>query len=152
METIQFKPIGVIHTPFNEPKDTPRSSAMGEGAEGTIELYPEYLQGLTDLEGFSHLEVVFYLHRSADYKLMVIPPLDDRPHGLFATRSPHRPNPVGISIVRLVRIEGITLHIADLDMLDGTPLLDIKPYVPRRSKDTNIRIGWLEDKIDKDKR
>lgn len=152
MEAIPFKPIGVIHTPFKEPKDTPRSPAMGENVNGMIELYPEYEEGLADLDGFSHIQVIFFLHRSVDYKLKVVPPLDDKPHGLFATRSPHRPNPIGISIVRLLRIEGTTLHIADLDMLDGTPLLDIKPYIPRRDRDADIRIGWLEGKIDKHRR
>ena len=146
---IEFKPIGIIHSPFKKPGEAPTSTNRGEGVEGTIELYPEYQQGLADLDGFSHITLVFYLHLSEGYNLMVTPHLDHRKRGLFATRSPHRPNPIAVSVVRLLKIEGTTLHIAGLDMLDGTPLLDIKPYIPRGEKDNFVKIGWLEGKIDR---
>jgi len=149
MDKIEFKPIGIIHSPYKRPGEAPPSTRGGNGIEGTIELSPEYEQGLSDLDGFSHITLVSYLHLSDGFNLMVTPHLDNEKRGLFATRAPRRPNPVAVSVVRLLKIEGTTLHIADMDMIDGTPLLDIKPYVPRGDKDNDVKIGWLEGKLDK---
>ncbi len=147
-DTIIFKPIGIIHTPFTERKGTPIQPHRGQGVKGTIEIFPQYAEGLADLDGFSHIYLIFYLHRSEGFKLRVIPYLDDIERGVFATRAPRRPNAIGLSIVRLEKIEGSTLYIEDVDMLDGTPLLDIKPFVRRFDEPDDIRIGWLEGKAD----
>jgi tRNA-Thr(GGU) m(6)t(6)A37 methyltransferase TsaA len=149
LTTFTFKPIGVIHTPFQEPKGTPIQPAAALGVEGRIELSPEYEAGLQDLEGFSHLILIYVFHLSRGYNLKVTPFLDDRERGLFATRAPARPNPVGLSIVRLERIEGHTLYLRDVDMVDGTPLLDIKPYVPDFDHRPGARCGWLEKKVER---
>jgi tRNA-Thr(GGU) m(6)t(6)A37 methyltransferase TsaA len=149
MFEIQYTPIGVIHSPFKEPKGTPIQPKGGKGVEGTVEVFPEYVEGLKDLEGFSHIVLVFHFHLTKGYSLQVKPYLDDKEHGVFATRAPSRPNPIGISVVRLVTVQGNVLHIRDLDMIDGTPLLDIKPYVPEMSASEVEKIGWLEGKTKK---
>jgi tRNA-Thr(GGU) m(6)t(6)A37 methyltransferase TsaA len=146
---IQFTPIGIIHSPFKEPQGTPIQPKGGKGVEGTVEVFPEYSEGLKDLEGFSHIVLVFHFHLSKGYSLQVKPYLDDKEHGVFATRAPKRPNSIGISVVRLERVEGNLLHIRDMDMIDGTPLLDIKPYVPEMNASEVERIGWLEGKTKK---
>ena len=115
------------------------------GVPGWVEVYPEFIEGLTDLEGFSHIYLLFHFHKSEGFRLSVVPFLDTRPHGLFATRAPKRPNPIGLSVVKLVRREGQILYIENVDMLDGTPLLDIKPFVPGFEQDAEIRRGWLEN-------
>ena len=134
-------PIGVIHSPFTDKKDTPiqasRSSAMG-----WVDIYPKFQAGLQDLEGFSHIYLLYGFHRSTDFSLIVRPFLDDIPHGLFATRHPCRPNPLGLSIVHLLNIRETRLEIEGVDVLDGTPLLDIKPYVPDFDQPRNVRTGW----------
>ena len=114
------------------------------GIHGTVELFPEFAEGLKDLDGFSHLILLYNFHQSSGYRLTVTPFLDSEPRGVFATRAPKRPNPIGLSIVRLARIQGATLDIENVDMLDGTPLLDIKPYVPDFDHQADCRIGWLE--------
>jgi tRNA (adenine37-N6)-methyltransferase len=119
------------------------------GIAGTIELYPEYTGGLKDLEGFSHIILIYHFHLSTGFSLQVKPFLDDTLRGLFSTRAPRRPNPIGLSIVRLVKVEGSTLHIENVDIVDGTPLLDIKPYVPELDGINAERIGWLSGKADK---
>lgn len=146
MDKIQFEPIGIIHTPFDEQKGTPIQPGRGKGVKGTIEIFPEYAEGLADLEGFSHIYLIFHFHRSEGYKLKVVPYLDDVLRGVFATRAPLRPNAIGMSVVRLRKIEGNTLYIEDLDILNNTPLLDIKPYVGHFDKPEDYRIGWLEGK------
>jgi len=147
MDKVEYRPIGVIHSPFKEPKGVPIQPSGRKGIKGTVELEPRYKTGLKDVEGFSHIILIYHLHLSQGYKLQVIPFLDDVERGLFATRAPRRPNPIGISVVSLERIEGTTLHICDLDIVDGTPLLDIKPYIPKFEKTEDIRIGWLKDKV-----
>lgn len=147
MNEIKYKPIGIIHTPFAGPAGTPIQPKRGKGGKGTIELFPEYAEGLADLDGFSHIILVYHFHRSEGYQLKVTPFLDDTPRGLFATRAPRRPNQIGLSVVRLNRIEGATLHIEDIDILDGTPLLDIKPYVSVFDEVVDFRIGWLTGKV-----
>ena len=124
-----MRPIGEIHTPFIDKRDTP-IQASRSAATGQVEVYPAYVNGLRDLDGFSHIILLYAFHRSADYALSVTPFLDDRERGLFATRYPARPNPIGLSIVRLLAVHDHLLDIEGADMLDGTPLLDIKPYVP----------------------
>jgi len=143
---VVFEPIGVIHTPFETPENMPVQPAGGKDIEGWVVVEPRYEEALADLEGFSHIYLIYHLHRSKGYSLKVIPYLDTEKRGLFATRAPRRPNPIGISVVRLKRVEGNKLHICDLDILDGTPLLDIKPCVREFVAAKGLRIGWLEGK------
>lgn len=136
-------PIGIIHSPFNE-KETMPIQASRTQAIGLVEVYPEFIEGLSDIDYFSHIILLYAFHRSSGYSLLVKPFLDDKEHGLFATRYPCRPNPIGISTVRLMsRLEN-TLTIEGVDVLDGTPLLDIKPYVPDFDLRTEVRAGWYE--------
>jgi tRNA-Thr(GGU) m(6)t(6)A37 methyltransferase TsaA len=140
----EFTPIGIIHSPFQAPEETPVQPAGGAEVAGTVEVFEPYRAGLKDLEGFSHLVLLFHFDRSRGYDLHVVPYLDTELRGVFATRAPRRPNPIGLSVVRLERIEDGLLHIRGIDMLDGTPLLDIKPYVPAFEAEGKIRSGWLE--------
>ncbi len=138
-----MRPIGVIHSPFTEKEQTPIQSARSQ-ARGTVELYQEYARGLDGVDGFSYIFLFYVLHRSGQYLLHIKPFLDDREHGLFATRYPARPNPLGFSIVKLLGVRGNTLDVEGLDVLDGTPLLDIKPYVPEFDERHNAQCGWYE--------
>jgi len=149
MKEIRYTPIGIIHSPFKEPRGMPIQPTAAKGVRGTVELRPEYVDGLKDIEGFSHIILLFHLHLSQDYSLEVRPFLDDHLRGVFATRAPRRPNPIGISTVRLVKVEGRVLQVEDVDIVDGTPLLDIKPYVPEMDGRNADRIGWLTGKVDK---
>lgn len=149
MNEFRYKPIGVIHSPFKEPKGTPIQPSGAKGVEGKVEVFPQYAEGLKDLEGFSHIILVYHFHLSKKPSLIAKPYVDTETHGVFATRSPSRPNPIGISVVRLVRVEGNTLHVRDIDAVDGTPLLDIKPYVPAFDAKKAEKIGWLEKKVGK---
>jgi tRNA-Thr(GGU) m(6)t(6)A37 methyltransferase TsaA len=149
MSGIIFHPIGAVHTPFKEPQGTPIQPAAAQEAQGFIDLLPEYQEGLQDLEGFSHLILLYQFHLSPGFSLKVIPFLDDQPRGVFATRAPARPNSIGLSIVRLERVEGRRLYIREVDIVDGTPLLDIKPYVPRFDCRVQARSGWMEKNLDK---
>ncbi|CAG1772876.1 tRNA (adenine(37)-N6)-methyltransferase [uncultured bacterium] len=144
MESVILKPIGVIRSPFTDVKSMPIQPVSENSAAGRIEIFPEFAAGLTDVEGFSHVILLYHFHRSQTYSLSVTPYLDTEPRGLFATRAPNRPNPIGLSLVRLVRIEGSHLHVENIDVLDGTPLLDIKPHVPEIDCAPGARIGWLE--------
>lgn len=146
MKPIEVKAIGVIRTPFPEPKNTPIQPSRSSHAKGRIELLPEFAPGLRDLDGFSHIVLLYHFHLSQGFELSVTPYLDKVERGLLATRAPKRPNGIGLSVVRLVRIEGGTIQIEDVDMVDGTPLLDIKPYVPAFDEVEDCRLGWLEDK------
>jgi len=136
MHEIKYKPIGIIHSPFKEPKGTPIQPAGGKDIDETV-------------EGFSHIILIFHFHLSRGVSLKVKPYMDNEERGVFAIRGPSRPNPIGISIVRLVGIEENILHIKDLDMIDGTPLLDIKPYIPEFDIQEVAKIGWLEKNIHK---
>ena len=142
---IEFKPIGIIHTPFTTLEGMPIQPAGAGGVPGTIEIFDEYQVGLKDLDGFSHVILLYHLHRSQGFDLEVVPFLDTQSRGLFATRAPRRPNPIGLSVVRLDRVENGLLYVRNVDMLDGTPLLDIKPYVPEFDAQSEVRTGWLED-------
>jgi len=141
-----FEPIGVIHTPFKTREDIPIQPSGGKGIEGVAVLRPELAEGLADLEGFSHIYLIYHLHRSRGYALKVVPFLDTELRGLFSTRAPRRPNAIGISVVRVKRVESNKVYFQDVDMLDGTPLLDIKPCVREFDSREKMRIGWLEGK------
>jgi len=141
---MEVTPIGIIHSPFTQPAGTPIQPAMADGAEGRVVLDEPYVSALKDLEGFERIWLVYWFDRAAPPKLQVSPFLDETPRGLFAVRAPCRPNPIGISAVRLLGIDGNELRVADVDVLDGTPLLDIKPYVPRFDSFPASRHGWLE--------
>jgi len=149
IEPIIYRPIGVIRSPFKAPEGTPIQPAGAKGVVGRVELLPEYKEGLKDIDGFSHIILVYHFHLSRRSSLLVRPYMDDEVHGVFATRAPSRPNPIGISIVRLVGIDGDILHIQDVDTVDGTPLLDIKPYVPAFDIRKVERFGWLERNVHK---
>ena len=141
---IVFHPIGIIHSQHTHSEETPIQPVYAMGCKGRAEILPQFEAGLCDLEGFSHIHILVLLHKSAGPKLTVKPFLQDKPHGVFATRSPRRPNPIGISLVRLVRREGTTLFLEDVDILDGTPILDIKPVIPRFDCRENAKAGWQD--------
>lgn len=149
MNEITYKPIGVIHSPFKEPKGTPIQPAGAKGMDGKVEVFAEYVEGLRDIDGFSHIILIYHFHLSKGASLTAKPFMDSEARGVFAVRAPSRPNPIGISVVRLVSVVKNTLHIQDVDIVDGTPLLDIKPYVPRFDVREVERIGWLEENIHK---
>lgn len=137
-------PIGFVRSPFQDRSEVPRGLGAKHTKEGVLEVLPDFEEGLTDIEGFSHLFVIWVFDRSEGYRLMGQPPSDDRPHGVFATRSPFRPNPLGLTVVELVRREGNRLHVRGVDMLDGTPILDIKPYLSSIPME-KLRRGWLAE-------
>jgi len=141
---ITYRPIGVIHSPFSNLVSMPIQPTSDASGPGTIEIYAPFVEGLKDLDGFSHLILLYHLHEARGTALTVTPFLDSVPRGIFATRAPARPNPIGLSIVKLVRIEDHILHVDDLDVLNGTPLLDLKPYVPEFDHRSGVRTGWLE--------
>jgi len=147
MESVTYMPIGVVRSPFTALAGMPIQTVAAQGIAGTVELAPGYAEGLKDIDGFSHLLLLVHLHLMNGFALEVTPFMDDQPRGVFATRSPRRPNPIGLSIVRLVRVEQITLHIEDIDLVDGTPVLDIKPYVPLLDDRRADRIGWFADNV-----
>jgi len=149
LDRIVYKQIGVIHSPFKKSGGTPIQSAGARGIDGTVEVFPEYAEGLQDVEGFSHIFLIYHFHLSGKISLKARPFMDDKTHGIFAIRGPSRPNPIGISIVRLVNIEKNILHVEDLDIIDGTPLLDIKPYVPEFDIREVEKTGWLEKNVHK---
>lgn len=149
MEEIRYRPIGIIRSPYKETEGTPIQPTGAKGVAGTVEVIPECVEGLKDLDGFSHIILIYHFHLAKGYSLTVKPFLDETPRGLFATRAPKRPNAVGFSIVKLVKIDGATLYIEDVDIVDSTPLLDIKPYVPAFDWREGERIGWLADKAGK---
>ena len=142
-----FTPVAIGHarTPFTKTSDIPKGLGAKHDAEGTIEILPEFAAGLKDVEGFSHFYVLWVFDRSSDFDLVATPPADEgRPHGVFATRSPRRPNAIGLTVVELLRRDGARLHVRGVDMLDGTPVLDLKPYLSSVPAD-QLRRGWLDD-------
>ncbi|MDB9311928.1 tRNA (N6-threonylcarbamoyladenosine(37)-N6)-methyltransferase TrmO [Spirulina sp. CS-785/01] len=142
--TIQFQAIATVHSPFQDRVGMPIQPTGAEGIQGTVEVLPEFAPGLQDLEGFSHLILIYHLHQIQNSQLTVVPFLDTETRGVFATRSPARPNPIGLSIVQLLRRDENILHIVNVDMLDGTPVLDIKPYIPDFDPRTEVKMGWVE--------
>jgi len=147
--SLSYAPIGVIHSPLRGPAGAPIQSVSGRSVSGTVEVFPPYARGLRGLAGFSHLILIYHFHLADKSSLTVIPFLDNKEHGIFSTRAPVRPNPIGTSIVRLRGVRGRRLYVQDLDVLDGTPLLDIKPYVPRFDSRRAQRIGWYAKRIGK---
>jgi len=141
---VTYTPIGVIHSPFSDIAGMPIQPNGARGIRGTIEIRTEFITGLKDLEEFSHVILLYRFHRCSGYSLEVKPFLDSRLHGIFATRAPKRPNAIGLSIVRLIGIRGYTLEIEDVDILDGTPLLDIKPYIPAFDSYCEAKAGWFD--------
>ncbi|MFH2057019.1 MAG: tRNA (N6-threonylcarbamoyladenosine(37)-N6)-methyltransferase TrmO [bacterium] len=142
-EKIELTPIGVIHTPFEEAHGTPIQPSAAKGAQGRVEILPEYVEALRDLQGFERIWLIYWFHKCGDYKPTVVPFRDKVERGLFATRAPARPNKIGMSVVKLIGISGNVLTVEGVDILDGTPLLDIKPYVPEFDSYDCERIGWL---------
>jgi tRNA-Thr(GGU) m(6)t(6)A37 methyltransferase TsaA len=140
---IVYQSIGTIHTTFQNIEGMPIQPGGAEGLRGRIEILPEFVPALKDLEGFSHLILIYHLHRAGEYKALVLPFLDKQPHGLFATRAPARPNPIGLSVVKLISVHGNQIDIENVDILDGTPLLDIKPYAPDFDAPEEVKVGWL---------
>jgi tRNA-Thr(GGU) m(6)t(6)A37 methyltransferase TsaA len=141
---LSLKPIGTIRSPYASTTEIPKGLGAKHEAEGMLEVLPELEAGLTDIEGFSHLYVIWVFDRAEGYDLMSKPPTDSRPHGVFATRAPRRPNPIGLTVVQLLRRDGPRLHVRGLDMLDGTPVLDIKPYLSSVPA-AELRRGWLAE-------
>ncbi len=153
-ENFTFSTIGIINSPFDEPVNMPIQSVSAAGVSGTVEIYDEFVSGLKDIEGFSHIILLYAFHRSDGYKLQVKPFLEDVVHGVFAVRAPNRPNPIGFSIVKLIKKDKNILHIENIDVLNGTPLLDIKPYVPEFDCFNDAASGWVtnhREKISKKK-
>ena len=138
------KQIGLISSPYENTKDIPKGFGVKHEAEGILNIQPEFELGLTDIEGFSHLIVLWEFDRSQGFELLGTPPIDNRPHGVFATRSPRRPNPIGLTVVELLGREGAQLHVRGLDMLDQTPILDIKPYLSSVPAE-KLRRGWMTE-------
>ena len=149
MNEIKYKQIGLIHSPYKEPRGTPIQPTAAMDIEGAVEVFSEYVEGLKDIEGFSHIILIYHFNRTKGFSLQVKPYMDNFQRGVFATRAPSRPNPIGMSIVRLTNVEGNTLHVRDVDIVDGTPLLDIKPYVPKFDVRITGKIGWLDKNVSK---
>lgn len=148
MESITINPIGIIHTPHTNIKDMPIQPIAAVGIKGYIELLPEYVPGLKDLEGFSHITLIYRFHKINGFDLEVVPFMDTEKRGIFSCKAPKRPNAIGISTVKLIDIDNNIIHIEQVDMLDGTPLIDIKPFYPRYDNRENVKIGWLEKNKD----
>ena len=138
------EPIGYIRSPYQNTEQVPKGLGAQHAAEGILDILPPYEAGLTDIEGFSHLIVLWVFDRAGGFELLGTPPSDNRPHGVFATRSPRRPNPIGFTVVELLRRDGSRLHVRGVDMLDGTPILDLKPYLSNSPAD-KLRRGWLQE-------
>ncbi|HEX3437345.1 MAG TPA: tRNA (N6-threonylcarbamoyladenosine(37)-N6)-methyltransferase TrmO [Pseudacidobacterium sp.] len=139
-----MQPIGYVRSPYQETQEIPKGLGAKHDAEGVLEIKPEFEPGLMDIEGFSHLFIIWAFDRSGGFDLIGTPPFDSRPHGVFATRSPRRPNPIGLTVVELLRREGPRLHVRGVDMLDGTPILDIKPYLSNVAPE-KLRRGWIAE-------
>ncbi|MBS1859034.1 MAG: tRNA (N6-threonylcarbamoyladenosine(37)-N6)-methyltransferase TrmO [Acidobacteria bacterium] len=144
LDTLTLRPVGYVRSPYQQPREVPRGPGAQHSAEGVLEILPEFEAGLKDIEGFSHLFVIWAFDRSEGFELVGTPPTDDRPHGVFATRSPRRPNPIALTVVELLRRDGARLHVRGVDMLEGTPILDIKPYLSGVAPE-HLRRGWLDE-------
>jgi len=148
---IRIKPIGIIRTPYKDPKKVPIQGRFKKSVRGRIKLFPKYKSGLKDIEGFSHLILIYYFHKAGQEKLIAKPFLEDESHGIFAIRSPMRPNHIGISIVKLEKVRNNVITFSEVDMLDGTPLLDIKPFISHYDSRKNVKNGWLDKHFAKGK-
>ena len=145
MTDITYNPIGLVHSRFTDPDDTPIQGVFADGAKGKVEIFPEYAAGLKDIDGFSHLILIYHFHLANGHSLISKPFMEDEERGIFSIRHPKRPNSIGISIVRLERVLGNVLEVSDVDIVDGTPLLDIKPFVHRFDHRGDIKSGWVDD-------
>jgi len=141
---IIYKPIGIIHSPYQTIEGMPIQPGGAVGIQGKAEIYPEFAEGLKDLNGFSHLILLYHFHKVSEFRLTLTPFLDSKPRGLFSTRAPKRPNPIGLSVVKLLKTDYNILYLENVDILDKTPLLDLKPYVPEFDQWDADRTGWLE--------
>jgi len=141
---IEYNSIGIVHSPFKNLNNIPNQPSKAEGTKGVVEVYPSFQKGLKDLDGFSHIILLCYFHKISEYSLSVVPSGETKSRGLFATRSPRRPNPIGFSVVCLNEIHENQLMISGLDILDGTPVLDIKPYFREFDSNVVIKTGWLK--------
>jgi tRNA-Thr(GGU) m(6)t(6)A37 methyltransferase TsaA len=139
-----MRPIGFVRSPYRDAVEVPKGCGARHEADGILEILPEYEPGLTDIEGFSHLFVLWVFDRAEGFELLATPPTDTTPHGIFATRAPRRPNPLGLTVVKLLRRDGCRLHVHGVDMLDGTPILDVKPYLSGVAPE-ELRRGWLAE-------
>ena len=149
MRKIELQSIGLIHTPFKNKEGMPIQPTGAKNVRGTIEINNEFIEGLKDLDGFSHIILIYHFHKIKEYQLTVTPFMDDKPHGVFSTRAPKRPNHIGFSVVKLTKIEDNIIYIENIDVLDKTPLLDIKPFIPDVDYVKVEKLGWLEGKSDK---
>ena len=145
MDEIKYKPIGIIHSEFIEKENTPIQGVFAKDARGEVEVFPQYADGLKDIDGFSHIILIYHYHLSRGYSLISMPFLEDEQHGIFSIRHFNRPNPVGLSVVKLEKVKGNILEISEVDILDGTPLLDIKPFVPLFDNRDDAKSGWLSN-------
>ena len=148
MKQIKYKPIGVIHSDYKKPERVPIQGTLSKDSKGWVEIFPEYQAGLTDLDGFSHIFLIFHFHLSKGYSLFAKPFLDDQERGVFSIRAPKRPNPIGLSVVGLEKIMDNKLYVNGVDIIDNTPLLDIKPYISRIDSRTNTTDGWIGKKLE----
>ncbi len=148
---ITFRPIGVVHSPYIRPEGTPIQGKFSPEQEASIEIFPEFSSGLEGLEGFTHIYLLYHFHLSTGYKLITAPFLDDNPRGVFSIRAPNRPNPIGLSVVRLKKIKDNIITISEVDLLEGTPILDIKPYIPEFDCHPEASSGWVEGKVNKNR-
>ena len=140
-----FKPIGIVKSAYKSKSGVPIQGVFDPESRGVVEIFEEYEEGLRDIEGFSHIILIYVFHRSEGYDLICRPYMEDKEHGVFAIRAPRRPNPIGLSVVRLMKREGRLLHLSEVDMLDGTPVLDIKPFAPRFDNREDVRVGWMTE-------
>ena len=147
MEKISYNPIGIIHSSYKQMKGVPIQGALSKNSSGKVEVFPEYESGLKDLEGFSHIILLYHFHLVKGYSLQSKPFLENKKRGIFAIRSPKRPNPIGFSIVKLEKMVGNVLYISEVDIIDGSLLLDIKPYVSKFDVRTDTKDGWLTKKM-----
>lgn len=148
---VTYKPIGIIHTPYQEKEGTPIQGCFATESRGTIELFPEYVEGLQNIEGFSHLILIYHFHQCHGFELKTKPFLDKEKKGIFSIRYFARPNPIGLSVVKLYSVKAHILDIGEVDMLNGTPLLDIKPYVPQFDTKENVKDGWYKTASERSK-
>jgi tRNA-Thr(GGU) m(6)t(6)A37 methyltransferase TsaA len=144
---IQYHPIGIVHSPFQDTAGMPIQPTGAAGILGSVEVFPDFAKGLRDLDGFSHIVLLYHFHRVQEVRLSVTPFLDSEPRGVFATRAPTRPNPIGLSVLKLLEIQGHVLCVEGVDILEGTPVLDIKPYVPQFDHQPTDRVGWLSGAV-----
>ena len=144
VKELLVRPVAFVRSPFREKVEAPRQGTVAGGAAGTVEVLPAYQDALADLDGFDRIWLLFWFDRAEGWRPKVLPPRSDEKRGVFATRSPHRPNPIGMTAVRLERVDGLVLHVRDLDLVDGTPVLDIKPYIPYADAFPDAATGWLE--------